>query len=236
MRTFKIHLIRHGLPEGSDEGKYIGHTDVPLSADGVHQLKQMMSDYEYPVVDAVMSSPLDRCLETARILYPGLSPMIFDGLIEYDFGEFEGHTADELKDNKDFAEWLAGGSEASAPFGESNGQFQKRVCMCFSEIVNGIIKSGVDSVAVITHGGVIMTIMQYFALPEAPMHEWLTPNGCGYTLNVMPALWGNTKKAEAMAEVPLKPYEPEDETEGEWDIEIDPDEFIGFYSEEEANK
>ena len=34
MRTFKIHLIRHGLPEGSELGQYIGHTDVPLSADG----------------------------------------------------------------------------------------------------------------------------------------------------------------------------------------------------------
>ena len=41
MRTFKIHLIRHGLPEGSELGQYIGHTDVPLSADGKKQLKDM---------------------------------------------------------------------------------------------------------------------------------------------------------------------------------------------------
>ena len=193
----------------------------------------MKSDFEYPAVSAVISSPLDRCLETARILYPDLSPMIFDGLIEYDFGEFEGMTADELKGDKEFAAWLAGGEEAAAPFGESNGDFAKRVCRCFNDIVDGIIKSGVDSVAVVTHGGVIMTIMQYFALPEAPMHDWLTPNGCGYTLNVIPSIWGNIKKAEAMAEIPLKPYEPDDEIEGNWDIELDPGEFAGFYSAEE---
>lgn len=233
MRTFKIHLIRHGLSEGSTEGKYIGHTDVKLTDDGVYQLKQMKTDYEYPDVDAVISSPLDRCLETAKILYPDLSPMIFDGLIEYDFGEFEGKTAEELKENKEFTEWLAGGREAEAPFGESNEKFSKRVCSTFADIVDGIIKSGVGDVAIITHGGVIMTIMQYFAIPEAPMHEWLTPNGCGYTLNVMPALWGNTKKTEALAEIPIKPYEPEDDDDGNWDIEIDPDEFAGFYSPEE---
>ena len=206
MRTFKIHLIRHGLPEGAELGQYVGHTDVPLSAEGKKQLKDMKSDFEYPSVSAVITSPLDRCLETARILYPDLSPMIFDGLIEYDFGEFEGMTADELKGDPAFTEWLAGGAEAAAPFGESNGDFAKRVCRCFSDIVEGVMKSGVDSVAVITHGGVIMTIMQYFALPEAPMHDWLTPNGCGYTLNVMPSIWSNIKKAEAMAEIPLKPW------------------------------
>ena len=159
--------------------------------------------------------------------------MIFDGLIEYDFGEFEGMTADELKGDPAFTEWLAGGAEAAAPFGESNGDFAKRVCRCFSDIVEGVMKSGVDSVAVITHGGVIMTIMQYFALPEAPMHDWLTPNGCGYTLNVMPSIWSNIKKAEAMAEIPLKPYEPADEPEGDWDIDLDPEEFVGFYTPEE---
>ena len=237
MRTFKIHLIRHGLAEGSAEGKYIGHTEAELTEDGIHQLEQMKRDYEYPVVDAVMTSPLDRCIQTARILYPELSPMIFDGLIEYNFGTFEGKTADELKNDPDFLAWLSGGSEASAPFGESNGEFQKRVCRCFADIVDGIIKSGVGDVAIITHGGVIMTLMTRFAIPEASMHEWMTPNGCGYTLNVIPSLWGNTQKVEAFDEIPLKPYEPEEDDEDiDWDKEIDPEEFKGFYDPEEAAK
>lgn len=234
MRTFKLHLIRHGICEGSEEGLYIGHTDAPLTLIGKKQLNDMMSDYEYPKVDAVISSPLDRCLETAKILYPDRSPMIFDGLIEYDFGEFEGSTAEELKTDPAFGEWLAGGEDAGAPFGETNAQFRNRVLKCFMDIVEGIMKSGVGSVAIISHGGVIMTIMQYFAIPELPMHEWLMPNGCGYTLNIDKTMWHNLKKAEAFAEIPIKPYEPEeDEDDEDWNRDFDPNDFVGFYTPEE---
>ena len=234
MKTYKIHLIRHGIAEGSEEGQYIGHTDVSLTAYGKKQLRDMAEQYEYPQVDAVISSPLNRCLETAKILYPEKSPIIYDDLIEYDFGEFEGLTADELKDEETFGEWLAGGQDAAPPFGESNAEFQKRVQRCFVNLVAGAIKAGLSDVAVITHGGVIMSIMQMFALPEAPMHEWLTPNGCGFTLNVIPSIWGNTSKAEMWAEVPLQPRreEEEDEENVNWDIEIDPAEFKGFYRPE----
>ncbi len=230
MKTYKIHLIRHGLSEGSVEGQYIGHTDVDLTEEGERQLRQMKRDFEYPEVQAVLSSPLNRCLQTAKILYPNLQPLIFDQLIEYNFGEFEGLTADDLKDEEEFRNWLSGGADAAAPFGESNGEFQKRVIRTFYDIVNGIIKAGTDSVAIITHGGVIMTIMQMFAIPEAPMHEWMTPNGCGYTLNVIPSIWGNTAKAEAFAEIPLRPREEEDDEDVNWDEEIDPEEFRGFYT------
>ncbi|MBQ7647170.1 MAG: phosphoglycerate mutase family protein, partial [Clostridia bacterium] len=64
MKTFKIHIIRHGLSEGSNEGKYIGHTDAPLTEEGRKQLENMKRDYEYPKVSAVLSSPMNRCLET----------------------------------------------------------------------------------------------------------------------------------------------------------------------------
>lgn len=237
MKTYKIHLIRHGLSEGSEEGLYIGHTDVSLTLNGKKQLTDMIADYEYPKVDAVISSPLNRCLETAKLLYPDRSPLIFDGLIEYDFGEFEGSTADELKTDPAFGEWLAGGEDAGAPFGETNAEFRNRVYKCFTDIVDGIIKTGVSSVAVITHGGVIMTILQYFGIPELPMHEWMTPNGCGYTLNVDRNVWNNIRRAEVFAEIPLKPYEPSDELDddGDWRRDFDPEDFIGFYTPEEEN-
>ncbi len=232
MKTFKIHLLRHGISEGSEEGQYIGHTDVSLTEYGKRQLADMMLEYEYPAVDAVMCGPLNRCLETAKILYPDKSPIIYDDLSEYDFGEFEGLTADDLKNEEEFAEWLSGGPDAAPPYGESNADFQKRIQRCFVNIVAGVIKAGLDNVAVITHGGVIMSIMQMFAIPEAPMHEWLTPNGCGYTLNIIPSLWGNTSKAELWAEIPLKPRigDEEDDENINWDVEIDPEEFKGFYT------
>ena len=235
MRGYKIHLIRHGLAEGAEEGKYIGSSDVSLTQYGRKQLKDMMSQYEYPEAEIVISSPLNRCLETAKMLYPDKNPVIFDDLSEYDFGEFEGMTAEELSGDSMFAEWIKGGEDAKAPFGESNGEFRDRVCKSFYNIVQGILKTEPRSVAIISHGGVIMTIMQYFAFPEKPMHEWVMPNGCGYTLNVDRRVWENFGKAEAFAEIPFKEFEY-DENEPyneEWDGEIDPEEFKGFYTPSE---
>ena len=238
MKTFKIHLIRHGLSEGCVEGKYIGQTDVMLTEDGKKQLLDMKSRAVYPRAEVVISSPMNRCIETARILYPDAKPLILDGLNEYDFGEFEGQTAAELQTDPAFTEWLSGKADAGAPYGETNGEFQKRVCGCFNELVAGLIKTGVSDAAVITHGGVIMTIMQMFALPERPMHEWLMPNGCGYTLVVIPSVWSNTGKCEALYEVPVVPDGEDDEEDSEvdWDIPFDPSEFEGFYDPKEASE
>ena len=238
MKTFKIHLIRHGLSEGSTEGKYIGQTDVMLTDEGIKQLKDLKSRAIYPRADVVITSPMNRCIETAKILYPDSKPLILDGLNEYDFGEFENQTADELRTDPAFTEWLSGKADAGAPYGETNEAFQKRVCSCFFELVSGLIKTGVGDTAVITHGGVIMTIMQMFALPERPMHEWLTPSGCGYTLVVTPSIWSNTGKCEALYEVPTVPDGDDEDEEDEvnWDIPIDPTEFEGFYTPEEDNQ
>lgn len=234
MLAYKIHLIRHGEAQGSDEGQYIGSTDVSLSNYGKKQLKDILRECEYPQADIVISSPMNRCLETAKIIYPDKTPVILDGLTEYNFGEFEGKTADELKDDPDFKEWLMGGEEAGAPFGETNGEFRERVCKCFKSTVDGILKTENRSVSIITHGGVIMTIMQYFALPEAPMHEWIMDNGYGYTLNVDRKIWDNFMKLEAFSKLPVKYYENDPvEDDYDWDSEFDPSEFKGFYTPQE---
>ena len=50
MKTYKIHLIRHGLTEGNLKGQYIGKTNIPLAGVGVTQLKEYAEDYQYPKV------------------------------------------------------------------------------------------------------------------------------------------------------------------------------------------
>ena len=119
MKAYKIHLIRHAMTEENLDGKYIGQTDVPASEYGLRQIKDIIDEYGgYPEVDAVVSSPLKRCTETAKLIYPDKEPMILNGLIEYDFGEFEGRTADEMKDDDAFKTWLSGEHpETPVPFG-----------------------------------------------------------------------------------------------------------------------
>ena len=202
MKSYYIQLIRNGLTDGNLDGKYIGHIDEPLNAEGREQINQMKKDYYYPAVDAVFSSPLIRCIQTAEIIYPAQKPLIIDGLIEYNFGEFEGKTAEELQTHPVFPGWLAGEKGVAPPFGESNEDFSKRIATAFISIVDGIIESGVTKTAIVTHGGVIMALLSLFGLPQAPMHEWLTPGGCGYTVRVTPSLWSQGRKIEVVAQIP----------------------------------
>ncbi len=207
MKTYKIHFIRHGLTESNVLGKYIGHTDEPLSADGAAQIQQMCDDYIYPTVDAVFSSPLSRCVETAKMIYPNNIPIELDGLKECNFGEFENKTAEELENHPAFSKWLEGASNIKPPFGESNEEFAYRICSCFEKIVEGIMKTGTRSTAIITHGGVIMTLLSAYGIPEAPVHEWLTPSGCGFTVMITPSVWMRGQKFEIIQEIPLVPQD-----------------------------
>ena len=225
MKTYTIHILRHGLTQGNIDGLYVGHTDMPLCSQGIEQLGQMKEDYCYPETRFIFSSPLKRCTQTAKIIYPDVKPIIIEDLIEYDFGQFDGRSAAELHEKQPlFDRWLKGEQDVRPPFGESNEEFAKRVCDCFVKIVDGIIKSDADDTAVITHGGVITTVLSNCGLPEALPHEWMTPSGCGYTIRVTPQLWFSGRKFEVIEEIPLSQKEEKDYYEG-WDYYPDDDNF-----------
>ncbi len=207
MKSYTIYLIRHGLTDENLQGRYIGHTDVLLSEDGKKQLAQLKEDTVFPPVQALFTSPLKRCKETAAILYPENKPIEIEGFIEYNFGYFENKTAEQLEEHPVFPRWLAGEKGVEPPFGESNEAFGKRVCETFEKVAEGLMKTGTTDAAIVTHGGVIMAILATYGIPELPMHEWLTPNGCGFTIKINPSLWMRAKKFEVFSEFP---YEKEE--------------------------
>ena len=205
MKTFKLYMLRHGLTDANKEGLYLGHSDVPLSDEGREKLKKLKETEIYPQVSFVFSSPLERATETAKILFPEKEPAIVPELIEYDFGEFEGRGAKELFERAPlFERWLRGESGVRPPFGESSEEFAGRVCSCFVKLVDGLIKEKIDDAMIVTHGGVIGTILANCALPEAKVHEWNAEPGCGYELTVRPEVWLTHRKAEVTAQIPEK--------------------------------
>ena len=54
--------------------------------------------YSYPGAPVFYVSPLKRCVETCKIIYPQVTPILVPALSECNFGEWEGKTAEELKD------------------------------------------------------------------------------------------------------------------------------------------
>ena len=211
MKSYYIYFYRNGLTDSNLEGKYIGHTDVELSDDGIKQIRQMKEDYDYPYVEAVFTSPLKRCVKTAELIFPDKQALVINDLIEYNFGEYEGRTAEELKENELFARWLSGEAGVEPPFGESNEAFANRVANCFIKIVDGLLKTGTTKAAIVTHGGVIMYLLSAFGIPEAEMHEWLMPGGCGYAVRITPGIWTRGRKFDVIAEVPYVPGEDDEE-------------------------
>lgn len=203
MQSYVIHFIRHGDISDTHQGKYIGTTDVPLSEEGIKKLKEYDSKYIYPGTQVVFTSPLKRCTETARILYPTQTPLVIDQLSECCFGEWENKTAEELKNNPDFEKWLAGETDVKPPRGESGADFTKRVCLIFEQIVEGMMKTDNTEAVVITHGGVIMTILSVYGLPQAKPFEWVMDNGFGYSVRINPMMWQRDRVAEVYRKIPV---------------------------------
>lgn len=200
MKTYKIHLIRHGLTDGNTEGRYIGaKTDLPLSARGVSELNMLKDSVSYPEIDALYSSPMLRARQTAAVLYPDFPLKMVDELTEFDFGDFEGKTALQLENNPQFRDWASGKSD-SVPNGESTRDFIKRVCLGLNLIVRDMMQNGTNDAAVIMHGGAIMMLLSATAVPRRQSVEWATDNGRGFTLLITPSLYHSSGIVEVIAE------------------------------------
>ncbi|MEI3027506.1 MAG: histidine phosphatase family protein [Ruminococcus sp.] len=118
MKSYIIHFLRHGSIDETLSGKYIGTTDVPLSDKGKIELRKLDYEYRYPGCQAVFTSPLKRCTQTCKILYPEQNPLVIANLSECNFGEWEGKTANDLNEDEDFQKWLAGDPSVKPPRGE----------------------------------------------------------------------------------------------------------------------
>ena len=197
MKTYKIHLIRHGLTEGNLKQQYIGSTDLPLAGVGVSELMKLRDELDYPKVDKVYSSPMLRCKQTAALLYPSKDIQLVDNLREIDFGEFEGKTATELENLPSYADWAAGRINA-APGGEDNTEFTKRLCVGLNQIVRDMMASGAEHSAVIMHGGAIMALLSACAVPRRSMVEWTCAAGSGFSLLITPSLYHSSGVVEVV--------------------------------------
>ena len=212
MKTYQIHLLRHGITDGNLKGQYIGSTDLPLCDEGIEQLKKLDKQYVYPGAAAYIVSPMKRCLQTLEIIYPQAKGLVIEGLRECDFGAFEGQTAQELQESKVFADWISGGAEAAPPNGESGDHFSERVFSTFEQIVSGLLKTGTTSSVIVTHGGVISMLLSRYGLPQAAPTDWPVEPGCGYSIRIHPQLWMSGQVFEVYDTLPMeRPNDEDDE-------------------------
>ena len=201
MKTYKIHLIRHGTTEGNEKGQYIGVTDLPITTNGIIELEQLKQAYSYPQVNIFYTSPMLRCIETLKILYPTARAIAVEELSEINFGEFEGKTAAELENNPQFKDW-ASGKLPAPPSGESTAELTARVAEGFGAVVRHLMSSGEHEAVLITHAGIIANILATCGLPQQPAPMWRCDPGCGYTVRITPSLFMRSGAIEVQGPVP----------------------------------
>ena len=211
MKTYKIHLIRHGTTEGNLKGQYIGRTNSLLAQEGLDELARLSTQYSYPTGETYFVSPLLRCVQTLHALYPDVDALELPGLAECDFGDWEGKTAEELKDDPDFADWVQSGQTGAPPNGESTKTFVARVCGTFEKLVESLMRTGTTESVIVAHGGTIMTILAAYGLPRAPFYDWMCGNGCGYSIRITPSLWMSGQVFEVYDTIPASRKEESDE-------------------------
>ena len=137
----RILLVRHGAPVGAETGRFIGHLDAVLSAQGEAQAEALARRLSGEPLAAVYSSDLARTLRTAEILAAPhrITPVAVSALREFAMGEWEGLTAAEIRarDGAGFAAWMASTGEFQFPGGENLRQVAARSWAAFERIVAG---------------------------------------------------------------------------------------------------
>lgn len=151
----KIILIRHGKTEGNIKNRYIGRTDEPLCVEGLDEIRKN----KYPPADFVVSSPMLRCRQTARLIYGNID-YIENDLRECDFGEFENKSYEDLKYDQRYIRWMESGGKLPFPGGEDMEGFSKRCIEAFERTIKKY--DSIKTMAFAVHGGTVMAVAQKY--------------------------------------------------------------------------
>jgi broad specificity phosphatase PhoE len=159
----QITLIRHGITDWNILGKFQGHTDIPLSDEGRLQAQALAKHLKKAKVDVVYSSPLQRALETAQIVFPHRDIMQDERLKELHFGLFESFTQAENETHADYNWWFADPFKRAAPQGESYEALRERAVAWMKALPDD------KHVVAFTHSGTIQMLISHVVGVEHPL-------------------------------------------------------------------
>ncbi|MEU4096111.1 bifunctional RNase H/acid phosphatase [Streptomyces sp. NPDC026673] len=173
-------LVRHGETPLTAEKRFSGSggDDPGLSEKGLWQVRRVADALAARgTVQAVVSSPLARCRQTAQAVADrlGLDVRVDEGLRETDFGAWEGLTFAEVKERypEELDAWL-GSAKAAPPGGESFAAVARRVSLARDKL---IARHPGRTVLLVTHVTPIKTLVRLAlgAPPESLFRMELSP-------------------------------------------------------------
>ncbi len=178
----EIILARHGETDWNVAEVFRGRIDVELNETGVKQA-ELLGEYLSEVkIDAIYSSPLKRALETAGVIagYHALEVNIVRGLIDFDYGEWQGLSHQEVRNKYKelYAEWISRPEQVRMPAGESLDDVRKRAMA----IVDGFIERYYKGAVILVSHRVVNKVLICALLGLDNSHFWnIKLNTCGIT-------------------------------------------------------
>lgn len=143
MAETRLILVRHGETDWSAAGRHTGWTDLPLNANGIRQADLLAVRLAGRRFIRVLSSPLARAFETCRIAGLADGAIVTPDLREWNYGDYEGLTSDEIRaERPDWTIWTGG-----VRGGETIDDVAARV----DRVIASAIEAGGD-VAIFGHG------------------------------------------------------------------------------------
>jgi broad specificity phosphatase PhoE len=126
----EIVLARHGETEWSRDLRHTGRTNIPLTDKGRRQAELLRDSLAARSFERVLSSPLDRAIETCRLAGVGERAELTDDLLEWDYGEYEGITTAQIREGRPgWYLWRDG-----CPGGETAADVGRRVDRVIDEL------------------------------------------------------------------------------------------------------
>jgi len=135
----RIYLVRHGETEWNKEKVFRGRIDIALSERGRKEALALSQFLAKERIQFIYCSPLKRARETSEPLVEktGIKAEILEGLIDMNFGEWEGKSVSDVE--KDYPElfklWVSQPEKAVFPEGETLAQVRDRAMSALEEVV-----------------------------------------------------------------------------------------------------
>jgi probable phosphoglycerate mutase len=123
-------LARHGETEWSLSLRHTGKTDLPLTEEGRRQARALGPRLHTWTFSLVLTSPLQRALETCRLAGYGAQAQVRPDLEEWDYGRYEGLTSQQIQElQPNWSLWRDGG-----PGGEKAEDVGRRADRVIAEV------------------------------------------------------------------------------------------------------
>jgi probable phosphoglycerate mutase len=112
----RLFIVRHGETEWSLNGRHTGKTELPLTAHGEEQARDLAGSLIRERFALVLCSPLRRARQTCELAGLGGQAVLCGDLLEWDYGDYEGLTTPQIRQrDPDWNLWRDGCPRGERP-------------------------------------------------------------------------------------------------------------------------